>query len=113
GAAEAAAGRAAGTGGDALAGPLMASLHAFDGADTPCAARPETFTELHAPRGWSRFEWSLGCASPPRQLRVDLLFDLVAGHIHFARLSHPGQKSASEAVLAPGEREILIAGPAA
>ncbi|RMH38689.1 MAG: hypothetical protein D6689_18795 [Deltaproteobacteria bacterium] len=49
-----------------------------------CAPVPESFVELRADVGWRSFEWRVACASRPREARVDLLFDLIAGHVHFA-----------------------------
>jgi hypothetical protein len=94
----------------ALLGPhLQARVVLFDERGR-CPAVMGTFTQLTASTGWVRFEWRVRCSGAPIEVRSDLLFDMVPGHLHFTRAL--GDLSTPELVLEAGNRSAPIGGAA-
>jgi hypothetical protein len=73
---------------------------------------------LAAASGWAAFEWRLACrSSGPRAIESDLLLEVAASHLHFARIGGAGSR-VQERVLSDAERRFELgaddlSGPAA
>lgn len=75
----------------------------------PCETVTGSWTKLTAASGWARFEWEVVCPSADElRVRSDLLFDVVPGHLHFARVV--GDLQTPELVLDESRRAQAITG---
>lgn len=93
---------------------LATHLRLYAG-DEPCTPSQVVRAPETAP-GWAVFRWSVTCPNDePRTIESDVLTDILSTHLHFARVSEPGEgilervlvQNAPTWSLAPGEEESI------